>query len=141
MRCRSTAVHHRGGHKTVSVRGYFFPSRNQARMTCFTHYRIHKAVGPQFFSVWEMRKRIEATCRLFGQRCFRTDAKGSTRARILYPHKKRNERRIGVTTENTASKAIADRMLESAKSVSFSGTHWSSRDIFADEMDAKMDRR
>ena len=84
-------------------------------MSCSTHCRIHKAAGPQFFFSTEMIKRIEVTCRLCGQRCLKTDAKGSPRARILYQHKKRNGRDTGVTTENTASKAIADRILDSAQ--------------------------
>jgi hypothetical protein len=84
-------------------------------MSCSTHCRIHKAAGPPFFFSTEMIKRIEVTCRLCAQRCLTTDAKGSPRAPILYQHKKRNGRDTGVTTENTASKAIADRILDSAQ--------------------------
>jgi hypothetical protein len=115
MRRRITPLHNRGGHKTVSVRAYFFPvskSRSDDLLHPLSNPQSRRSA--RFFSK-ETRKTIEVTCRLSEQPCLRTDAKGSTRAPILYQHKKRNAGDTGVTAENTASKAIADPMLESAQ--------------------------
>jgi hypothetical protein len=80
-------------------------------MKSCSHSTIQKAASSQLFFSREKRRRIEVSC-LSGQRiCLRTDDERSTAARESYTRRKKDEsHHTGVTTENTAPKAVANRI-------------------------------